>query len=173
MLRFRRMKMLQEFASVHAATTSASNAISSSSDLQGTSLCRIGGVTDPCELGPCPKVYRAESNSRSTDSTPSLAPAGRFLAITRRTPSDPVEDCRARQTRMVLALILTCGRCGVSDDFAVRVGLPAKSGVGGVILAIAPQIASIAACLPARATRRHIVVTTLRGSGHKTSGRSR
>lgn len=74
-----------------------------------------------------------------------LARAGRFLVPTRLCPDDPLEDCRARQTRTVLALMMTCGHYDASGDFAVRVGLPAKSGVGGGILAIAPQRASIAA----------------------------
>lgn len=77
-----------------------------------------------------------------------LARAGRFLATTRRRPDDAAADCRARQTRTVLALMMTCGHYDASGDFAVRVGLPAKSGVGGGILAIAPQVASIAAWSP-------------------------
>ncbi|MEG8039165.1 glutaminase A [Sphingomonas sp. LR60] len=77
-----------------------------------------------------------------------LARAGRFLAATRRDPDDLAGDCRARQTRTVLALMMTCGHYDASGDFAVRVGLPAKSGVGGGILAIAPQIASMAAWSP-------------------------
>lgn len=77
-----------------------------------------------------------------------LARAGRFLVPTRLAPDDPVADCRARQTRTVLALMMTCGHYDASGDFAVRVGLPAKSGVGGGILAIAPEMASIACWSP-------------------------
>jgi glutaminase len=77
-----------------------------------------------------------------------LAGAGRFLIGTRLAPDDPVEDCRARQTRTVLALMMTCGHYDASGDFAVRVGLPAKSGVGGGILAIAPDVAAIATWSP-------------------------
>lgn len=77
-----------------------------------------------------------------------LARAGRFLVGTRLTPDDPVEDCRARQTRTVLALMMTCGHYDASGDFAVRVGLPAKSGVGGGILAVAPEVAAIATWSP-------------------------
>jgi len=77
-----------------------------------------------------------------------LAKAGRFLVPTRRTPNDEVADRRARQTRTVLAMMMTCGHYDASGDFAVRVGLPAKSGVGGGILVIAPEVASIAAWSP-------------------------
>ncbi len=77
-----------------------------------------------------------------------LARAGGFLVPTRLCPADPVKDCRSRQNRTVLALMTTCGHYDASGDFAVRVGLPAKSGVGGGILAIAPQLASIAVWSP-------------------------
>jgi glutaminase len=77
-----------------------------------------------------------------------LARAGSFLVATRLDPDDEVADCRARQTRTVLALMMTCGHYDASGDFAVRVGLPAKSGVGGGILAIAPERASIAVWSP-------------------------
>lgn len=76
-----------------------------------------------------------------------LAQAGRFL--TRSTPAtDDEDDDRARGRRIVLALMMTCGHYDASGDFAVRIGLPAKSGVGGGILAIAPGVASIACWSP-------------------------
>ena len=52
------------------------------------------------------------------------------------------------RAKRILALMLTCGHYDGSGEFAYRVGLPGKSGVGGGILAIAPGIASIAVWSP-------------------------
>ena len=56
-----------------------------------------------------------------------------------------VQPARARR---INALMLTCGHYDGSGDFAYRVGLPGKSGVGGGILAIAPGHAAIAVWSP-------------------------
>lgn len=45
----------------------------------------------------------------------------------------------ARQTRRINALMLTCGTYDAAGEFAFRVGLPCKSGVGGGIVAVVPD----------------------------------
>lgn len=73
-----------------------------------------------------------------------LARAGRFLA---GLPGSNRMVSPAR-VRRINALMLTCGHYDGSGEFAYRVGLPGKSGVGGGILVIAPGRASIAVWSP-------------------------
>lgn len=72
-----------------------------------------------------------------------LAQAGRFLIGTSETAFVSQE-----KVRRINALMMTCGQYDGSGDFAYRVGLPGKSGVGGGILVIAPHRASIAVWSP-------------------------
>lgn len=78
-----------------------------------------------------------------------LAKAGRFLILDDPKDDDEVKLSAARRARRILSIMMLCGQYDGSGDFAYRVGLPAKSGVGGGILAIAPLHASIAVWSPA------------------------
>lgn len=77
-----------------------------------------------------------------------LAMAGRFLAQLGQNPSTGCSVVHPERARRINALMLTCGHYDGSGEFAYRVGLPGKSGVGGGILAIAPGRASIAVWSP-------------------------
>ncbi len=77
-----------------------------------------------------------------------LAAAARFLANKGRDPSTGFQVVQAERARRINAIMLTCGHYDGSGEFAYRVGLPGKSGVGGGILAIAPGKASIAVWSP-------------------------
>jgi glutaminase len=50
----------------------------------------------------------------------------------------------ADAARRVNALLLTCGAYDAAGDFAYRIGLPVKTGVGGGIVAIVPGVGTVA-----------------------------
>lgn len=53
------------------------------------------------------------------------------------------------QARRVNALMLTCGTYDAAGEFAFRIGLPCKSGVGGGIVAVVPDHLSLCVWSPA------------------------
>ncbi|WP_171240504.1 glutaminase [Ruegeria sp. HKCCA5491] len=77
-----------------------------------------------------------------------LALAGRFLAAAGQNPATGAKVLSPQRAKRVTALMMMCGSYDASGEFAFRVGLPAKSGVGGGILCIVPGIASVVAWSP-------------------------
>ncbi len=77
-----------------------------------------------------------------------LAQAGLFLAANGRNPRTGFNVVSARRARRINALMMTCGHYDGAGDFAFRVGLPGKSGVGGGILVIVPHRAVVAVWSP-------------------------
>jgi glutaminase len=77
-----------------------------------------------------------------------LAMAGRYLMMDGVHPDTGRAVVAPQRARRILALMLTCGHYDGSGEFAFRVGIPGKSGVGGGILAVAPGRASIAVWSP-------------------------
>ena len=54
-----------------------------------------------------------------------------------------------RQARRLNALMLTCGTYDAAGEFAFRIGLPCKSGVGGGIVAVVPDQLTLCVWSPA------------------------
>ena len=78
-----------------------------------------------------------------------LARAIGYLCRDGAHPLSGVPVMSERQTRRVNALMLTCGTYDAAGEFAFRIGLPCKSGVGGGIVAVVPDTLSICVWSPA------------------------
>ncbi len=52
--------------------------------------------------------------------------------------------CGAASGERKLVILLTCGAYDAAGDFAYRIGLPVKTGVGGGIVAIVPGVGTVA-----------------------------
>lgn len=78
-----------------------------------------------------------------------LARVGAVLALDGIEPGSGRRLLSARSARTVKSLMMTCGLYDGSGEFGVEAGIPAKSGVGGGILAAAKGRCGIAAFGPA------------------------
>lgn len=77
-----------------------------------------------------------------------LAQSLGFLANKGIQPGTEERICDARSAHRINALLSTSGMYDQSGEFAFTVGLPAKSGVGGGIVAVVPDYGVIAAWSP-------------------------
>ena len=80
--------------------------------------------------------------------TQQLSKSMLFLANHGTDPFTNKQYITSSQAKRINSLMLTCGHYDASGDFAFRVGLPGKSGVGGGIVAIIPGLMSISVWSP-------------------------
>lgn len=78
-----------------------------------------------------------------------MACAAGYLCRDGRHPLAGVPVLSEAQTRRVNALMLTCGTYDAAGEFAFRIGLPCKSGVGGGIVAVVPDRLTLCVWSPA------------------------
>lgn len=78
-----------------------------------------------------------------------LARAGSFLANGGLSPITGERIATVRRVKRINAVMMTCGLYDAVGNFAFRVGIPAKSGVGGGILAVIPGELCVAVWSPA------------------------
>jgi len=78
-----------------------------------------------------------------------MACAAGYLCRDGRHPLAGTPVLNAAQTRRVNALMLTCGTYDAAGEFAFRIGLPCKSGVGGGIVAVVPDRLTLCVWSPA------------------------
>ena len=78
-----------------------------------------------------------------------LAHIGFVLANHARQPMTGERNFPSEYASYVNAILMTCGMYDGAGDFAVKVGVPAKSGVGGGIMAVVPTRMGIGIFSPA------------------------
>jgi len=78
-----------------------------------------------------------------------VARAAGYLCRDGKHPYDGTPVISETQARRVNALMLTCGTYDAAGEFAFRIGLPCKSGVGGGIMAVLPDRLSLCVWSPA------------------------
>ncbi|WP_395689715.1 glutaminase [Caenimonas koreensis] len=78
-----------------------------------------------------------------------LARAACFLSRDGLNPLGDERILTERQARRVNSLMLTCGTYDAAGEFAYRIGLPCKSGVGGGIVAVVPDRLALCVWSPA------------------------
>jgi glutaminase len=92
--------------------------------------------------------------------TQQLSKAMLFLANHGINPLNNEQIITESKAKRINSLMLTCGHYDASGDFAYKVGLPGKSGVGGGIVAIVPKKMSICVYSPRLNTQGNSLVGT-------------
>lgn len=77
-----------------------------------------------------------------------LAQAAMFLANDGLDIGSGEQVLSSEAARRVNALLLTCGAYDAAGDYAYRIGLPLKTGVGGGIVAVIPNIGTVCVWSP-------------------------
>ena len=77
-----------------------------------------------------------------------LAIMGATLANSGKNPLTDKQACDPQYIQDLLSVMLTCGMYDYAGEWAYRVGLPAKSGVGGGIVAVVPGVMGIGVFSP-------------------------
>jgi glutaminase len=107
-----------------------------------------GNFVNPPELvldNYCRQCATEMSCAQLAQATMFLANDGRDIG---RDGAPGEQFLAADEARRVNALMLTCGAYDAAGDFAYRIGLPVKTGVGGGIVAIAPGRGTVAVWSP-------------------------
>jgi len=90
-----------------------------------------------------------------------LAKAVAFLANRGKCPSTDHQVLSPSRAKRINAIMLACGTYDAVGDFAFRVGMPGKSGVGGGIVALIPNRLSVAVWSPGLNTHGNSLAGTL------------
>ena len=77
-----------------------------------------------------------------------LARSVQFLADGGRCPSSAVQVTSSEGATRINSVMMTAGTYDAAGDFAFYVGLPAKSGVGGGIVAVVPRVMGVCVWSP-------------------------
>ena len=99
------------------------------------------------DVGPVLDAYFHDCSVRM--SCLQLARAAGYLCRDGAHPFTAEQILTERQARRVNALMLTCGTYDAAGEFAFRIGLPCKSGVGGGIVAVVPDRLTLCVWSPA------------------------
>lgn len=77
-----------------------------------------------------------------------LARAALFLAFDGRDPISGEQVVTRERCRRINAVMMSCGHYDNSGEFAFKIGLPGKSGVGGGIIVVSPGHGTVAVWSP-------------------------